>query len=146
VGCFVITVGSEPAADPPPRVRHKRCEEPGQSYAINSPAPALPQDVGTPASYVNANFGKRTFANGQPIRRLASMSVAEGFTGTSPRIVQAGKRADGLREGRAIRLAHDETNLLAQLATERSTGDLLRRRANLFPWKALETNIQLRRD
>jgi hypothetical protein len=146
VGCFIVTVGSEPGADPPPRVRQKRCDEHGQPCAINSPAPALPQDVGTPASYVNAILESRPSPMASRSRRLASISIAEGFTGTSPRIVQAGKRADGLREGRAIRLAHDETNLLAQLATERSTGDLLRRRANLFPWKALETNIQPRRD
>jgi hypothetical protein len=79
-------------------------------------------------------------------RRLASIIRCRGIHRNEPTNGASGKRADGLREGRAIRLAHDETNLLAQLATERSTGDLLRRRANLFPWKALETNIQLRRD
>jgi hypothetical protein len=114
VGCFVITVGSEPAADSPPRVRQKRCEEPGQSYAINSPAPALPQDVGTPASYVNANFGKQTFANGQPIPSPPSFNypLPKDSQERADELCKRGRARMDYETALAIRLVHDETHLL----------------------------------
>ena len=142
MGCASLTVGSEPGADSLSQT--KRFDEHGQSYAINS-GPRLFKDVGSPASYVNANFGKQTFANSQPIPPPPSFNY--------PLPKDSQERADELcKRGRAGWMTRrpllsgspmTRPTFSRNLPPERSAGDL-RRRTNLFRWKTLENNIQPR--